>query len=223
MNTDLETNFNKALNLCETNFSHTEIINLLKSLDSINCQEDADIFINNLTGCDGKIREAIASRLEEFITITPDLFPKHYRAFADATIDINANIARFVIDALQIFKNNVDFGTNYSTILMNFIDEAFKEIEQIKFRDKKYVLNKQLFKIYWALEGLNTFYLYTKKETLFTTLSKVLDRHEYTIREKAAEIIIKLHDDNNFSELLRKIENDENFYVKRIINKLKEN
>ena len=69
----LDENFKEALKLIERNFSHSELINLLKNgnipqkqiaalkLDTINSQEEAAILLKNLTGQDGKIREAVSA------------------------------------------------------------------------------------------------------------------------------------------------------------------
>ena len=235
MKTDLEENFNKALNLCEAELSHVGLIELLRagdvaerqfaalSLDGVETQEEAEILISNLTGCDGKIREAVGSRLDEFLRgETAKFFLPYYEIFADATIDINANISRFVIDAIRVFINNDEFGTKYANILMRFLEEAFEEISKIKFRDKKYVLNKQLFKMYWALEGLKNFFVYVDEQQLYSVLKQVLDRPEYTIREKAAEILVKFRDNASFVGLLQEVSQDENFYVRRVLNDLKE-
>ena len=235
MKTDLEENFNKALNLCEAELSRGGLLELLSNgdvaerqfaalaLDSVSTQDEAKIVISNLTGCDGKIREAIGSRLEEFLTgETANLFSPYYEIFADATIDINANIARFVIDAIRIFADDVEFGTKYSAILMRFMDEAFEEISKIKFRDKKYILNKQLFKMYWALEGLKGFYKYVDETRMLEILQKVLERSEYTIREKAAEILVKFEDNPAFKTLIEDVSRDENFYVRRVFESIKE-
>ena len=233
LNSNLEENFNKALNLCEAELSHEGLINLLRegdvperqfaalSLDSLIGEDDVKAFMSNLTGCDGKIREAVASRLDEFLTDeTKLLFTPYYEVFADATIDINANISRMVIDALQKLILDADFGKNYSTILVRFMNEAFDEISKIKFRDKKYVINKQLFKMYWALEGLVGFYAYVEKSVLYEILAKVLERPEYTIREKAAEVLVKVADFAEFSSLVEIVSKDENFYVRRVLEKL---
>lgn len=229
MNIDLEENFNQALSLCESELSHEGLLALLGSgnvaerqfaaltIGGLNNQEEVEIFISNLTGCDGKIREAVASRLDEFITpSTFYLFAPYYETFANATIDINANISRLVIDALR-FCDDDEFGNNYARILVRFLDEAFEEIAKIKFRDKKYVLNKQLFKMYWSLEGLRYFYQYVEKNVLKSLLAKVLERTEYTIREKAAEILVNFVDDDEFENLVLIVKNDDNFYVRRVI------
>ena len=235
MKTYLEENFNKALNLCEAELTHLGLLELLAngdvaerqfaalSLSCVETQEEAEIVISNLTGCDGKIREAIGSRLDEFLSgESASFFLPYYEIFADATIDINANISRFVIDAIRVFADNAEFGNKYSDILMRFMAEAFEEISKIKFRDKKYVLNKQLFKMYWALEGLKGFYKYVDEACLLNVLQQVLERSEYTIREKAAEILVKFKDKESFQALIDEVSSDENFYVRRVLENTKE-
>ncbi len=225
MNCNIEENFNHALNLCCKKLSRSELITFLKTgsvaekqiaalnLDKILTQNEADIFISNLTGCDGKIREAIASRLYEFVNST-NFFDKYPKIFAEASIDINANISRLIIDSLEIFKHNTEFVKVYTDTLLSFINEGFDEISKIKFRDKKYILNKQLFKIYWALEGLFVFSESIDNSILLNILERVLNRPEYTIREKAAKILSKYSDNSKFKELYNKVLNDENLYVR---------
>ena len=58
-------------------------------LDKINSKKDAQILIANLTGCDGKIREAISFRLREFIPQNPEFFLDTQNTLLEAIIDIN--------------------------------------------------------------------------------------------------------------------------------------
>ncbi len=225
MNCNLEENFNHILNLCSQNLSHDELIKYLKNgtvaekqiaalnLDKIQSQDEAFAFISNLTGCDGKIREAVASRLYEFLHTNQSLL-SYPEIFADASIDINANISRLVINSISVFKNNTDFKKIYTKKLLSFIEEGFAEISKIKCKDKKYVLNKQLFKIYWSLEGLFVFSESIDEKILISVLEKALERPEYTIREKAAKILSKYANNNTFAKLYTQVINDENFYVR---------
>ncbi len=230
MNCNLEENFNHALNLCSKELSHNECIEFLKSgnvaekqiaallIDTINSKDEAEIFISNLTGCDGKIREAIASRLSEFIPIQNGIFfNSYYNIFADASIDINANISRLVIDAVEFYKDNLDFGKHYAENMVHFIQDGFLQISKIKFRDKKYILNKQLFKIYWSLEGLKIFCKYIDEKKLYEILSKVLELSEYTVREKAAQILASYKNSHLFNTLYEKARKDSNYYVRETL------
>ena len=55
----------------------------------------------------------------------------------------------FCIHISKIICNN--------TQILDFIYEAFEALDNFIFRDKKYVINKQLFKLYWCLEAIKIF------------------------------------------------------------------
>ncbi len=229
---DLDTNFAQACELSEKDLSHEEIVTLLKSgnipekqiaalkFDCINNQEEANILLDNLTGCDGKIREAVALRINRFLTENPDtrkfFFSKEAaNIFADATIDINANICRLVVDSVVLIKSDKNFSETYLKRILEFIKETFSALDNFIFRDKKYVINKQLFKLYWSLEALKYFTEDVDKETMLQILTRVCKEKEYTVREKAAQIVVLLND-KAFDELKKLLQNDENYYVKNV-------
>ena len=72
----------RALEIAGKSYSKEEIIKLLKdgdefekpvvlmSLENIVNQAEADYLIDNLTGCDGRIREASALKISEFLQKT---------------------------------------------------------------------------------------------------------------------------------------------------------
>lgn len=229
---DLDTNFAQACELSEKDLSHMELVTLLKygnipekqiaalKFDCVNNQEEADLLLDNLTGCDGKIREAIALRINRFLSENPDtkkfFFSKEAaNIFADATIDINANICRLVVDSVALIKSNKEFSETYLKRILDFIKETFTALDNFIFRDKKYVINKQLFKLYWSLEALKYFTEETDKNTMLHILMRVYKEKEYTVREKAAQIVILLNDEA-FDELKNLLKNDENYYVKNV-------
>lgn len=233
LNTNLEKNtdedFELACELSDKSFSHSELIEMLKdgnvpqkqyaalNLDSINNSKEGEILVRNLTGCDGKIREAVALKINQMLTsdsfsISPYIYP-FPEIFADASIDINANICRLVIDSVMILKNNSDFKEKYLKKILLFINEAFTEMDKFIFRDKKYVINKQLFKLYWCLEGLKLFVNDIPSNRLFEILEKTSQVKEYTIREKTAQILA-LTDNTIFMPLINNLKKDENYYVK---------
>lgn len=225
----LDENFDKALTLCSNDYSHSELINFLKSgsipekqyaalmLDSLNSDKDAEIFLSNMINCDGKIREAAAQKFLEFVTVQQyrEYFSNYPKTLAKATIDINANISRMIIEGLSLMADNNEFGYKYAEILSEYIDEAFNGLDKIVFRDKKYTINKQLFKLYWSLEGLLNYSKYLSEERLKQILSRTLEESEYTVREKAAQIIIK-QTSPIFDKLKQEILSDNNYYVTRI-------
>lgn len=225
----LDENFDKALTLCSNNYTHTELIQFLKTgtipekqyaalmIEKLDSQKDAQIFLSDMINCDGKIREAVAQKFSEFVTVPEyrKYFSQYPEILAKATIDINANISRMVIESLSLMSDLPEFGVKYSNILSDYIDEAFDGLDKIVFRDKKYTINKQLFKLYWCLEGLNLYSKYLPDERLFGILDRTLKESEYTVREKAAQIIVK-QTAPAFDRLKQQILSDDNYYVTRI-------
>ena len=226
----LDKNFDRALELCSAEHSYDELIGFLKDgnipekqfaaleISELKSQEDAGIFLSNLINCDGKIREAVAQKFSEFVGVKEcrEYFYNYPDILAKATIDINANISRMVIEGLTLMRDNEDFGSGYVSVLLEYINEAFEGLDKIVFRDKKYTINKQLFKLYWCLEGVSFYYKYLPVADLKRVLTKTLEQTEYTVREKAAQIIRNI-DDENFSDIKAQILKDDNYYIKRII------
>ena len=227
---DLDTNFEQALEMSDKEFSHTELIGMLLSgnipekqiaalkLERLDSQEEANILVSNLTGCDGKIREAVALKIKNLV-LENSVYIKYFNQaeiFADASIDINGNICRLVIDSVEILKKSDDFSKRYIARILNFINEAFKELDNFIFRNKKYVINKQLFKLYWCLEALKLFAKDMTIEVLKPILERASKEREYTIREKVAQILALINDEN-FISLKIHLQNDENYYVRNTI------
>lgn len=228
---NVDENFEQAYNLSNKNYTHSELIELLKNgnipqkqiaalkFDYVQNEEDANALLSNLTGCDGKIREAVALRINQllnesdnvkdiFCTLSADIL-------ADATIDINANICRLAVDSAVLLKYNETFSVKYTKKLIQFTIDALDELDKFIFRDKKYVINKQLFKLYWCLDGIKYFQDYIDKTILEKILTKCVNQREYTIREKAAQVIAI---SNKFDNLKDKLATDENYYVRTVFN-----
>jgi len=226
---DLDTNFEEACKMSETEFLHEELIEMLKNgnipqkqiaalkLDYIESAEEASLLVSNLTGCDGKIREAVALRINRFLKENPETkcFFTQAETFANASIDINANICRLVIDSVAVLNKDKTFASIYNKKIENFIDEAFAELDNFIFRDKKYVINKQLFKLYWSLEALKLFVNDIEKEKLLKILTRASIEKEYTIREKVAQIVL-LSNIPCLDRIKNSLKNDENYYVRAV-------
>ena len=205
---DLDTNFEQALKMLDVNFSHEQLISMLENgnipekqiaalkLECLKSKEEAGILVSSLTGCDGKIREAVALKIRNLLYADSKylVFFTQADIFADASIDINGNICRLVIDSVALLKKSEDFSNVYTNRILTFIKEAFKELDSFIFRDKKYVINKQLFKLYWCLEALKIFANDLPIEIIFPILERASKEREYTIREKAAQILVLLDD-----------------------------
>ena len=227
---DLDSNFNEAYKLCKQDFLHDELLNMLKNgnipqkqiaalkFDYVNDEKDAETLINNLTGCDGKIRETVAHKINYFLvnySKTREIFANiSAETFADATIDINANICRLIVDSSFLLKDYELFAKTYTNKIVLFANEALKELDKFIFKDKKYVINKQNFKLYWCLDALGGFYDCEDEQTMTELLKKCAIQNEYTLREKTAQIIIKSGKFNNIIEILT---NDENYYVRQAL------
>ncbi len=228
-----DNNFEKAYLLCGQVFEHSELIQMLRSgnipekqiavlkFDWVKNKEDADALMGNLTGCDGKIREAAAFKIKSILSedensvqffANPDFAP----IFADAVIDINANICRLIADTVSFLKFNQEFTKIYTAKILRFAQDALDELDRFVFRDKKYVINKQLFKLYWALETLKDFCDTADLDTVQKILIRSCAQKEYTIREKAAQIAKKY----GYNEIIKLLENDENYYVRAVFKSL---
>lgn len=226
---DLDTNFEQACYLSEQIFSHAELLELLKSgnipqkqiaalkFDFVSSEDDALALVNNLTGCDGKIREAIALKIYKIMNESSDaikFFEKMpVKIFADATIDINANICRLVVDSVKLLNKSDIFAKEYVNFILQYAKEALEELDRCVFRDKKYIKNKQLFKLYWCLESLKNFYLVADKLLLSEIMSRSASLEEYTVREKVAQISIL---SDNFKSLQEQLKTDSNYYVRAV-------
>lgn len=225
----LDKNFYRAFELCSNSYSYNDLINFLKSgnipekqyaaleISELKSLDDAQIFISNLINCDGKIREAAAQKFSEFVN--SQTYREYFSNFSDtlakSTIDINANISRIIIDSLVLMTNFEIFGQKYAQKLVEYINEAFDGLDKIIYKDKKYTINKQMFKLYWCLEGLNHYYIYISPDIMKQILKRTMSLSEYTVREKAAQLLSKNNPEYDYSEILNKITEDENYYVRQ--------
>ena len=225
----LDKNFDKALELCSNTYSYDELIEFLKvgnipekqfsaiELSELNSETDAKTFISNLINCDGKIREAVAHKFLEFSKTKKyqEYFSKFPLIFAQATIDINANVSRMIIDGLCAMHEYKEFGIQYANKLVGYINESFDGLSKIVFRDKKYTINKQIFKLYWCLEGLNKYYNYIDETKLDNILKNSVKQNEYTIREKVAQLLSNPDLATKYPDIVEQLKNDKNYYVKQ--------
>ena len=227
----LDENFKQALNLCENNYSHSELLEFLQSgnivqkqlsalkLETINSQKEAQILVSNLVGQDGKIREAVSLRLNEFMSNPKTLeyfeTPENYQIFLAAIIDINGNICRNVIGAISHLKNNENFCNPFCQELVILTKDLLGKIEKDDFFEGKYKVNKEVFKLYWCLETIYVFWDKIKFEDLKEIILRTKDIQEYTIREKAAKILTRNFSDPELLKAKEALKNDSNYYVRR--------
>ena len=228
---NLDQNFKNALNFYKTEFLHDELIEMLKNgniaqkqvaalkLDSINSSDDAQILLSNLTGQDGKIREAVSLRLSEFIAdknfIEYFAQSKNAQIFLDAVIDINGNICRNVINALSNLKEDEKFCSVFCEKLSNLTLKLVDVVEKFDFQDGKYKVNKEAFKLYWCLETIYVFWDKLDFIKLKEIIQKCSNIGEYTIREKCAKILTHDFEDDDLAQIRQKLKKDPNYYVRR--------
>ena len=231
-NTDYQSKYNieEAFRLEQSQFTHQELLSMLLDgsiserqiaalkFDKVCTKSDILALISNLTGCDGKIREATAYKIHSLITNNSNIrslfADTASESFAKATIDINANICRYIVNSAALLKEYCQFTDSYTSLIINFTNEALDKLDKFIFRDKKYVINKQLFKLYWCLESLSNFVEYIDDNLLHSILLECATQQEYTIREKCAQIIVT---SNKFPDIKDLLINDENYYVKQIL------
>lgn len=227
----LDENFKQALKFYETDYTHQQLIEMLKNgniaqkqiaalkLDTISSKDDAKTLTSNLTGQDGKIREAVSLRLKEFMgnSKLTDYFknPECYKQFLDAITDINGNICRNIIAAVSNLKNDEKFCSIFCPELINLTNKLVDIVSEFDFSDGKYKVNKEAFKLYWCLETIYVLFDCMNIEDIKPILSKTKNIGEYTIREKTAKILTNKFDDKELSIIKNELKNDSNYYVRR--------
>ena len=223
----LDENFKEAVNLFEEDLSTDRIFELLKNgnilqkqiaalkIEALNSYEEALALAENLTGCDGKIREAVSLKINE-LSESPYLHQtKIYDRFADAIIDINGNICRNIIGAIDNLKSDEEFCAYFQVKLLSMTKELTDKVKDFDFQDGKYKVNKEVFKLYWCLE---TIYHLAEKLSM-SDLKDILNQtkriDEYTIREKTAKILSKNFNDKELDAIRQELKQDKNYYVRR--------
>ena len=228
---NLSENFNQAVQLLQEDYSHEQLIELLKTgnivqkqfgalrLTTVKSVDDATVLISNLTGQDGKIREVVSLRLKEFLADNKivDYFKqeKFYPIFLDAIIDINGNICRNIISAILNLKTDENFCKIFCSKLVVLTNNLLDKIEHVDFREGKYKVNKEVFKLYWCLETICYFYDKISLVDLKGILLRAKNIEEYTIREKVAKILTNKIDDEELKNAKTELRNDKNYYVRR--------
>lgn len=227
----LDENFNHALNLFEQEIPQNELLEMLKDgnivqkqiaalkITEIKNTSDAQILTDNLVGQDGKIREAVSLKVNEFIQNSEFSLYFHdkkiYDIFLKALIDVNSNVCRNILSAITTMKNDSEFCNYFTENLIKLTNELVEKVKEFDFQDGKYKVNKELFKLYWCLEGIYEFTDSINIEILKNIIRKTKDIDEYTIREKTAKILSKNFDDTELTEIRNKLKKDKNYYVRR--------
>lgn len=220
-------NFDECFKFFEQELSHKELYASLrdgniaeKQLSCVRIEhcdnaEEAGILMDNLTGIDGKVRETVSFKLKTFVAARPELFSRQefYDIFLDAIIDINGNICRNIICALEPLTSDCHFCEYFIENVMQRALIVTEKIENFEYKDRKYVTNKEVFKLYWYLEVLGIFNE-LPAEKIFALLERTSKIEEYTIREKTARLLLKLPVEYKLDGL----NFDNNFYVNLALN-----
>lgn len=224
---DLEQNFNLALKMTNNTYDYSALINFLSSekivekqmaalsLFEIKSIEDAMILVSNLTGQDGKIREAVAYKINELAKNSEfrNYFnsEKTFSILLQGIMDINGNVCRQIVDLILPWN---DFKKYLSAKLPEQIISILLNIEKLTADEKQYVVSKRNFQLYWSLEALFDCVENVDIALLKEILLKTTDFEDYTIREKTAKILGKISDPS-FDKLKKRLKNDSNYYVRR--------
>lgn len=226
--TNFEVNFNSIMNACNNNYSYNDLIELLASdkiiekqfaaleLEEIKSKEDAFVLVSNLVGQDGKIREAVAFKINELIKeedyLEYFIGDEFFEIFLEGIMDINGNVCRKIVE----LSNIKEFNEYLCKKLPERIKEILKEIKKLDENDKQYKISKRNFQLYWCLESLFSIFEKIELKQLKDILLITGEFDDYTIREKTAKILIKI-DISELNDLKNKLKNDTNYYVRRYL------
>lgn len=227
-NLNLETDFNAAMKMSERSYSYEQLTKFLLSekiiekqiaaleLNEIRSQKDAFILVSNLIGQDGKVREAVAFKINELAQSSKysEFFidEKFFDIFLQGIMDINGNVCRQIVELTKI----EEFKRYLCGKLPESINGLLEEIEKIDKMSKQYVISKRNFQLYWCLEALFSIAEIIDFKELKNIILKTGEFYDYTIREKTAKILTKI-DNLVLDELKKKLKNDENYYVRRYL------
>lgn len=222
-----------AYNNCHKHFSHSEIMQLLKSSDDVQKQaciinmeqifteEEAELLIHNLTDQSTPVREACAFKINQFMN-NKDL-KKFFQSeriidvFIKAINDVNPTVARNIIEIIDKIENKKYFQDKLYKKIFVILDEL-KDFIGIK----NYLLNKKTFNLYWCLESIAKISDDIEQDSrLYEILNLSSKFNDYTIREKTAKVLSCLKDYNSdFKEIINTLRKDDNLYVRRYFSQL---
>lgn len=212
----------KAYALFNENFSKNEIFEVLNSTDdikkqvcliklqSIACQEDADILVSVLTGQHGPVREICSFKINEFLK------REEYRCFfvgdkireilLNGLNDIIPTVVRNIIEVIKYVPNQekVRYEIQKRILSLDEYDDEDKNLSN-------HEITKKTFKLYWYLEALSEIAQECQSNEMFEKIIEATYNHEdYTIREKVAKILSCI---TGFEDIKNKLKTDINPYV----------
>lgn len=219
-----------AYNISKADYSKADIVRILSenndnikpiaiiNLKSLENKFEAELLLEHLTGEDGRIREAVSYMLNEIPNAAKFYTDeKSKKILIKGISDINPNVVRNVICFLENNENlkkellplMIAETTKVLEGLSAFLKGPFRENREKS--SKNHAKNKLTFNLYWLLEALSISNPDNNPD-LINILTKTANFLDYTIREKTALVLSKM--ENPPDELLHKLKNDENIYVK---------
>ncbi len=202
----------------------------LKPLAFINIGEikndaEADLIMFHLTNHQSPTREACAHCILNAEGIDFIKTQSHIETLENAICDINPNVCRAIISLISSNKRLAELMMPVNIERIKKLLDDFKIYEKEfgacilnKMRNRKnHAKNKKLFNLYWCLEAMGEIMEQkcTQRDEILEICNTTAYFLDYTIREKTAKILVKM--DNPPQELLQKLKNDENFYVKNLV------
>ena len=229
-NLNNNTNLLYAAELIEKNLNQDDIINMLNcgsdtekqvaalKLEKIRNENDALSLVNNLVGQDGKIREIVSLKINEFIQDKKfcEFFMQKeiYNKFLQAITDINPHVCRNIISIINI--EDTGFTEYFIPKLLKITQELINIVKKFDFQDGKYKINKEVFKLYWCLEAIYELAGKIDHKGIKDILMQTKDINEYTLREKTAKILTKMDfEDDEINNIRTSLKQDKNYYVRR--------
>lgn len=229
LDTTFETNFNTAMKIINSKFDYDELIKMLLSdkivekqiaaleLKEILSQEDAKVLVSNLTGQDGKVREAVAFKVNELIKnpeyLSYFINEEIFAILLQGIMDINGNVCRQIVDIIPVSKDFQKYLCNKLPKSINKILDDIKE-NDLNINAKQYAISKRNFQLYWCLEALYNVVELIDSDKIKDILFQTSEFYDYTIREKTAKILTRVNN-SDINKLKEKLKNDENYYVRR--------
>lgn len=190
----------------------------LTFINSLEKPEDIEFFIKNLTGQDTKIRELASFRVSDFIgedNSLMEFLDNDPETVIKTICDINPQVCRNICQLLPLSARKSYF---IAEIIQKLADLTEKT-RIIRFKTHK--VSKDVFNLYWNFFALEN--LIDENFSQITELIPVLGLgatyKDYTIRERVAFLVKKLktHGFGEVEPIFKKMQQDENFYVKKAL------
>lgn len=194
------------------------------NIDGVLNEYEANLILHHLTNHPNPTREACALVLCDICKGEYFKSPAILNTLKEGICDINPNVCRALIELLV---KNPDIARLVTPLNIEKINELLRDFsmyektfgsrKENKMKNRKnHAKNKKLFNLYWCLEALGETMKRGEFEDEITEICQsTVNFLDYTIREKTAKILTKM--ENPPKELLQKLKNDENFYVKNLV------